>query len=89
MRIGYNLPGGSFMPQGEKNVAASTYQLLLDGDRLVNEAGYDYSEATVGMIMQLTEEELQDLAARRKAGTFHLEACNSFIPFKYRIAEGT
>ncbi len=76
------------MLQGVRAVSAQTYQKLLDGDRMVIEAGYDYSEATVGMIMQLSEEELQDLAARRKAGTFHLEACNSFIPPMYRIAEG-
>ncbi|MBR2731587.1 MAG: hypothetical protein IKD72_06345, partial [Clostridia bacterium] len=64
----------------------TTYDL--QGDRLVMEAGYDYSEATVGMIMQLSEEELQDLAARRRAGTFHLEACNSFIPPRLKIAAG-
>ena len=88
MRIGYNLPGGSFMPQGEGAVTATVYEQLLQGDRLVMEAGYDYSEATVGMIMQLSEEELQDLAARRRAGTFHLEACNSFIPPRLKIAAG-
>ena len=88
MRIGCCLPGGSFMPQGEKEVPASTFEVLLAGDKAVMEAGYDFSESTLGMILSLTEEEADRLAKAKAEGNFHLEACNCFIPGSLPICAG-
>ena len=80
MKISCCIPGGSFMPQGEKEVPMSSYDRLTEGCRTVRELGYDTAEATVGLIMALSEDELAALQAAHKAGEFSLDACNSFIP---------
>ena len=79
-RIGCCLPGGSFMPQGEKDVAPAPLDLMIQGYRAVLDAGYDYAEATVGLIMKLSEEELARAAELRAKGELQIETCNSFIP---------
>lgn len=76
------------MPQGEKEIPASKFDILLAGDKAVMEAGYDYSETSVGMILELTEEEADRLAQAKAEGRFHLEACNSFIPGSLPICAG-
>ena len=80
MKISCCIPGGSFMPQGEKEVPMSAYERLTEGCRVMRELGYDAAEATVGLIMALSEDEVAALQAARAAGTFSLDACNSFIP---------
>ena len=68
------------MPQGEKEVPMSSYERLTEGCSLMRTLGYDAAEATVGLIMALSEEEVARLIEARRAGTFSLDACNSFIP---------
>ncbi len=80
MKISCCIPGGSFMPQGEKEVPMSAYERLMEGCRVMRELGYDAAEATVGLIMALSEDETASLQAAYKAGEFSLDACNSFIP---------
>lgn len=86
MKIGCCIPGGSFMPEGvaESN---SNAEVLLESYRLVKAAGYDYVECCVGMVMQLSEKELQLLEEEKEKGAFSIEACNSFIPPEYHVAE--
>ena len=80
MRIGCCLPGG---------MAENTMENMLIGDQLIMEAGFDYAEAGVGTLMQLTEEELEKLIESKQQGKLHLEACNGFIPAHLKIADGT
>ena len=80
IQFGCCLPGGSFMPQGEGQVPPSAERILLEGSKIVVDAGYHFSETSAGFLNQLSEEELSRLAEMRKAGGFPLEACNSFIP---------
>jgi sugar phosphate isomerase/epimerase len=80
MKISCCIPGGSFMPQGEKEVPMSSYDRLTEGCRVMRELGYDAAEATVGLIMALSEDEVTALQNAYKAGEFSLDACNSFIP---------
>ena len=80
MKISCCIPGGSFMPQGEKEVPMSSYQRLTEGCHVMRALGYDAAEATVGLIMALTEEEVAQLQQAHRDGTFSLDACNSFIP---------
>ena len=80
MKISCCIPGGSFMPQGEKEIPMSAYDRLTEGCRVMRELGYDAAEATVGLIMALSEEETAALIEAHKNGTFSLDACNSFIP---------
>lgn len=82
-RIGCCIPGGSFMPQGEKSTD-SALSVLQSGAAYALQNGYDYAEATVGLLMKLTDEEL---AAAVQNGT-RIEVCNSFIPGNLSIMEG-
>ena len=45
MKISCCIPGGSFMPQGEKEVPMSSYDRLTEGCRVMRELGYDAAEA--------------------------------------------
>ncbi|MCQ2431632.1 MAG: sugar phosphate isomerase/epimerase [Clostridia bacterium] len=86
------IPGGSFMPEGEGAIPMSPYERLVNGCEVIKNLGYDTAEATVGLVLGLTEEETAHLAEERKAGRFSLEVCNSFIPGDYPVVtdeEGT
>ena len=80
MKISCCIPGGSFMPQGEKEVPMSPMERLSDGYRVMRELGYDAAEATVGLVMALTEDDVAVLREQVACGAFRLDACNSFIP---------
>ncbi len=74
-RIGCCIPGGSFMPQGNGSTEAP-FTMLKKGYDCAKGCGYDYVEATTGLLMQLSEEEL----ARALSEGIAIEVCNSFIP---------
>ncbi len=74
-RIGCCIPGGSFMPQGEKSTE-SAYGVLSAGFRVVLANGFDFAEATVGLLLSLSEAEL----AQAVADGVKIEVCNSFVP---------
>ena len=80
MKISCCIPGGSFMPQGENELPMSSYERLTEGCRVMRDLGYDAAEATVGLIMALSDDEVAALQTAYKAGEFSLDACNSFIP---------
>nr|MBQ4319057.1 sugar phosphate isomerase/epimerase [Clostridia bacterium] len=81
-RKGCCVPGGSFMPQGVASVETA-YDIMKGGYDTAMKHGYDFAEATVGLIMKLSAEEL-DRAVENKL-TF--EVANSFIPPTLPICE--
>lgn len=81
MRIGCSLPAKTFMPEyTETQVAYDPLQSLLYGYETAMRIGYDYIEAAVGVIHDLTKEQLQLLADKVKDGSFRLQYCNCFVP---------
>lgn len=92
IRISCCIPGGSFMPQGEGAIPLSPLKTLMWGMHMVQTLGYDCAEATVGMIMALSEDDVFTLkqefdmdgvtfpSSEDHTKRFRLEACNSFIP---------
>ncbi len=74
-RLGCCIPGASFMPQtgGEK---AYAYDALTRGCRCILETGFDFAEATVGTLFELSEDEL----LRARSEGMRIEVCNSFVP---------
>ena len=85
MRIGCCLPGDNIMPKDKEYTWA---EVLLYGDKLIMEAGFDYTESNVGACMRLTDEEVALLNEKKKEGLFHLESCNGFLPGSLKICEG-
>ncbi len=82
-RIGCCVPGYSFMPEGTGRVSHSSYDILKSGVEITLENGFDYAEATVGLIMSLTDEEVV-----QASGIRNLEVCNSFVPPTLPIIKG-
>lgn len=83
IRLGCCIPGASFMPEGEGEPDRSVYGILSAGCRAVRDIGYDYSEAAVGLLMKLTEDEYN---RAKDEGEIRIEAANSFIPGHMHIA---
>lgn len=74
-RIGCCIPGASFMPQtgGEK---AYAFDLLEKGHNHILNTGFDFAEATVGTLNELSEKEIETAADSGMV----IEVCNSFVP---------
>ncbi len=82
MKIACCLPGGSFMPEGVKEVPTTPYESLMMKGCAIMDLGYDGVEVTAGLLLELTEEECDRVLSENK---FPLIAANSFIPPKYPI----
>ena len=74
------IPGGSFMPEGEGAIPMSSRERLENGYRVITGLGYDAVEATVGLVMTLSDADVAALVEKRRKGEFALDVCNSFIP---------
>lgn len=79
--LGCCVPGASFMPEGVAGVKKDALTELVTGVKIIIDAGFDFAEVGVGMIMKLTEEEFASLAEMQ----LPIRAANSFIPFEYKI----
>jgi Sugar phosphate isomerases/epimerases len=75
-KIGCCIPGGSFMPEGVGEVDKSTYGILKSGYELALKRGFDFAEATVWLIMKLTDEEFN----KAINDGLQFKVFNSFIP---------
>ena len=82
MKFACCLPGGSFMPEGVKDVPTSAYDTLMMKAKAVMALGYDAVETTAGLLLELTEEECEKVLAQNE---FTIAAANSFIPPQYPI----
>ena len=83
IRIGCCIPGASFMPEGISGTDGSAAGILTAGCRAVRDTGFDYAEATVGLLMKMTEEEYRRV---KEEGEVRIEAANSFIPGHMHIS---
>lgn len=83
IRIGCCIPGASFMPEGTGSTDGSAAGILTAGCRAVRDIGFDYAEATVGLLMKMTEEEYRRV---KDGGEVRIEAANSFIPGHMHIS---
>lgn len=79
--LGCCIPGASFMPEGEAGIKRSPLAILTDGCEKIIGAGFDYAEAGVGMVMNMTDAEFEEAVRLR----LPIRAANSFIPFEYKI----
>jgi len=75
-KLGCCIPGGSFMPEGVGEVDKSTYGILKSGYETALKRGFDFAEATVWLIMKLTDEEFD----RAISDGLQFKVFNSFIP---------
>lgn len=72
--LGICIPGGSFMPQGDKNVS-SPAEIMAGGYDIARRAGFDYAEITCGLVAALGEGDIEALVS----DGVKFYASNSFI----------
>lgn len=82
-RIGCTIPGASFMPEGEAGLSRGALDVIRAGCGAIVGAGFDYAEAGVGAVMELSDADVASLAGEG----LPIEAANSFIPPKFKIVE--
>ena len=81
MQFGCSLNSKTFMPEFTGNLDGyDPYEGLIQGFNMMKRIGFDYVEASVGVVSDLSETQLQDLSRRAKDGSLVLRYCNCFIP---------
>ena len=81
MQFGCSLNSKTFMPEFTGNLDGyDPYEGLVLGYEMMHRIGFDYVEASVGVVNDLSEAQLQDLAHKTKEGLFELRYCNCFVP---------
>lgn len=81
LKLGCCIPGASFMPEGIASVKDETLSELRDGCHTIIDAGFDYAEVGVGMIMRLNDDDFEAAVC----DCMPLRAANSFIPPELKI----
>ena len=71
------------MPQGKAEVVTPS-EILLAGYEVTKSVGYDYAESSVGMVMKLTEEEVELLAAKRERVSLRSRHATALFPERIR-----
>ena len=83
IKVSCCIPGK--LPHEAGLVATNQYEKLLFGYQYLTSIGFDTVETSVGMILDLTDEERAKLRADRDAGRFELDVCNCLLPSQYSI----
>ena len=81
MQFGCSLNSKTFMPEFTGNLDGyDPYEGLVLGYDMMKRIGFNYVEASVGVISDLSEDELADLSQKTKDSAFELRYCNCFVP---------
>ncbi len=83
VKFGCCIPGASFMPQAPDKKDYSPFEVLLTGQKEIMDAGYDFAEATVGLVMNISDEDFEKVVSEN----VKVKICNSFIPSNLKIVE--
>ncbi len=85
VQLGCCIPGASFMPEAPDKTTYSPYDVLLWGEKKIIDSGYDFAECSVGLIMNISDEDFDKIIENK----VKIKICNSFIPSEYKIVEDT
>ncbi len=85
IKFGCCIPGASFMPEAPDKKSYSPFDVLLWGEEEIKNAGFDFAECSVGLIMNISDDEFEELVRRN----VKIKICNSFIPSTYKIVDDT
>lgn len=83
VKFGCCIPGASFMPEAPDKKPYSPFDVLLWGEKEITDAGYDFAECSVGLIMNISDEDFEKVIAQN----VKIRICNCFIPSEYKIVE--
>lgn len=85
VQLGCCIPGASFMPEAPDKTTYSSYDVLLWGEKEILNCGYDFAESSVGLIMNISDEDFEKVIE----SNVKIKICNCFIPSEYKIVEDT
>lgn len=85
VKLGCCIPGASFMPEAPDKKPYSPFEVLLWGEKEIIDSGYDFAECSVGLIMNISDEDFVKVIENN----VKIRICNCFIPSKYKIVEDT
>ena len=74
------IPGGSFMPEGVRDVPKDLDEQIIKNCRCALAAGFDYTECGAAMLASLTEEQFANVVRENEKESLKIYACNSLIP---------
>lgn len=83
VKFGCCIPGASFMPEAPDNKPYSPFDVLLWGEKEIINSGYDFAECSVGLIMNISDEDFEKVIEKN----VKIKICNCFIPSEYKIVE--
>ena len=79
------IPGGSFMPEGVKEVPKALDEEIIANCHAALAAGFDFTECGAAMLASLTDEQFEKVAKENEKESLKIYACNSLIPEEYRL----
>ena len=85
LKFGCCIPGASFMPEAPDKKPYSPFDVLLWGEKEIIDAGYDFAECSVGLLMNISDEDFEKVIEQN----VKIKICNCFIPSEYKIIEDT
>ena len=85
VKLGCCIPGASFMPEAPDKKSYSPFDVLLWGEKEIIDCGYDFAECSVGLIMNISDEDFKKVIDNN----VKIKICNCFIPSEYKIVEDT
>lgn len=83
--FGCCIPGASFMPEAPDREKYSSYDVLLWGSSEILNKGYDYAEASVGLLMSISDDDFEKLVNK----DVKIRVFNCFVPSEFKIVEDT
>ncbi len=83
VKFGCCIPGASFMPEAPDKKAYSPFEVLLWGEIEIINAGYDFAECSVGLVMNISDEDFEKVIEQN----VKIKICNCFIPSEYKIVD--
>lgn len=83
VKFGCCIPGASFMPEAPDKKPYSPFDVLLWGENEIRNSGFDFAECSVGLIMNIADEEFEELVRQN----VKIKICNCFIPSEYKIID--
>ncbi len=83
VKLGCCIPGASFMPEAPDKKPYSPFDVLLWGEKEIINCGYDFAECSVGLIMNISDEDFEKIVDNN----VKIKICNCFIPSDYKIVD--
>ncbi len=81
------IPGGSLMPEGVAEIPKSPAENIIDKCRYLLSIGYDCTECGAGMLLGLSDSELEFIQNENSKRSLNIVAVNSLFPGDWKLSD--